>query len=177
MTILKVAAIVVILLVAALVIYAATRPDTFRVQRSAEIKAAPDKLYAQIIDLRAWSAWSPYEKRDPAMKRTFGTTTSGKGAVYEWDGNKDVGAGRMEIMEAAPASKIVIKLDFLRPFEGHNTAEFTLLPKGDLTTVTWAMYGPSAFVTKLMGIFFNMDTMIGKDFEAGLANLKVQAEK
>ncbi|MEO8144969.1 MAG: SRPBCC family protein [Betaproteobacteria bacterium] len=174
---LKIIAIAVVVLVAGLLIYAAQRPDTFRVERSASVKAPPEKVYALIEDLKAWSAWSPYEKKDPAMKRTFGPATAGKGAVYEWDGNKNVGKGRMEITSATQPSKIVIKLDFLEPFEGHNTAEFAIDAKGDATTVTWSMYGPANFVSKLMGVFFNMDKMIGTDFEAGLANLKSIAEK
>jgi uncharacterized protein YndB with AHSA1/START domain len=173
----KMIALVVVLLIAAVLAYAATRPDTFRVQRSASIKAAPEKIFPLINDLKGWGAWSPYEKRDPAMKRTFGATTAGKGAVYEWDGNKNVGKGRMEITDTAPSSKIVFKLDFFEPFEGHNMAEFTIDRKGDATSVTWAMYGPSNYLSKLMGVFVNMDAMIGKDFEAGLANLKTIAEK
>jgi uncharacterized protein YndB with AHSA1/START domain len=168
---------VVILLVAAVLIFAATRPDTFRVQRSASIKAPPEKIFPLISEFDRWGAWSPYEKRDPAMKRTRSGPASGKGAVYGWEGNSQVGAGRMEITDTAPPSRVVIQLDFLKPFEAHNTAEFTLEPKGDATNVTWAMYGPANYVSKLMGVFMNMDSMIGKDFEAGLANLKSIAEK
>ena len=102
---------------------------------------------------------------------------SGKGAVYEWDGNKNVGAGRMEIIESVAPSKVSIKLDFLKPFEGHNIAEFTIVPSGDGNTVTWAMFGPSPLMMKVMGTFMNMDRMIGDDFAAGLANLKAIAEK
>ncbi len=166
-----------VVVVAGILIYAATRPDTFRVQRTATIKAPPEKIFALINDLRSWGAWSPYEKKDPAMKRTFSGAASGKGAVYEWDGDNTVGKGRMEITEATPPGKILIKLDFIKPFEGHNTAEFTMVPKEGNTVVTWAMYGPAAFMTKLIGIFMNMDAMIGNDFAAGLANLKVAAEK
>ena len=176
MRILKVIGIVFVLLAAGALVLAAMKPDTFRVERTASIKAPPEKIFAQVSDLKAWAAWSPYEKKDPAMKRTFGAVTSGKGAVYEWEGNKNVGKGRMEITGAAP-SKVVIKLDFLEPFEGHNTAEFSMDAKGEATTVTWAMYGPANFVSKLMGVFFNMDRMIGADFEAGLANLKSISEK
>ena len=175
-TIAYVAAVIAVI-VAGIVIYAATRPDTFRVQRSASIKAPPDKIFPLINDLHAWSAWSPYEKKDPAMKRTFSGAPNGKGAVYEWDGDKNVGKGRMEITDSASPSKVIIKLDFIKPFEGHNTAEFTMEPKGDNTVVTWAMYGPSAFMMKVMGIFMNMDNMIGNDFAVGLANLKTLAEK
>jgi len=168
---------VIVVIVAGILIYAASRPDTFRVQRSASIKAPPDKIFPLINDLHAWNAWSPYEKKDPAMKRTFSGAPNGKGAVYEWDGDKNVGKGRMEIIEATPPAKILIKLDFFKPFEGHNTAEFTMEPKGDNTVVTWAMYGPSALMMKVMGIFMNMDNMIGNDFAVGLANLKAIAEK
>ena len=173
----KIIVIVVLVLVAGMLLFAATKPDIFRVERAASIKAPPEKIFPLINDLKGWAAWSPYEKKDPAMKRTFGATTSGKGAVYEWEGNKNVGRGRMEVIDAAQPSKIVIKLDFFEPFEAHNTAEFTMDGKGDTTTVTWAMYGPANIVSKLMGVFFNMDKMIGTDFEAGLANLKSIAEK
>jgi uncharacterized protein YndB with AHSA1/START domain len=169
--------VVVLVVIAGILIYASTRPDSFRVQRSTSIKAPPQKIFAMINDLKAWATWSPYEKKDPAMKRSFGAVTAGKGATYEWDGDKNVGKGHMEIVEAAPPNKVVIKLDFLKPFEAHNTAEFTLEPKGDTTLVSWAIYGPSAYITKVMGLFFNMDTMIGKDFEVGLADLKAAAEK
>jgi uncharacterized protein YndB with AHSA1/START domain len=171
-------AVVIVLAVAAgVLIYATTKPDTFVVQRRTTIKAPPDKIYPLIVDLHGWAAWSPYEKKDPAMKRTFSGAQSGKGAVYEWDGDKNVGAGRMEIIEATPPSKIVIKLDFLKPFEGHNTAEFTMVPSGDTTAVTWGMSGPSPLMMKVMSTFMNMDKMIGDDFAVGLANLKAVAEK
>jgi uncharacterized protein YndB with AHSA1/START domain len=168
---------ILVLGVVGILAYAATRPDTFRVQRTATIKAPPDKIFPLINEFRNWSEWSPYEKKDPAMKRDMGSTTSGKGATYAWNGDKNVGEGRMEIVEVAPPSKVVIKLDFMRPFKAHNTAEFTLAPKGETTDVTWAIHGPNLFVGKVMGLFINMDNMIGKDFEAGLANLKSLAER
>ncbi len=168
---------IVVVVVAGILIYAATKSDSFRVERSVSIKAPPDKIFALIANLRGWPAWSPYEKKDPEMKRAFSGSESGKGAVYEWDGNRNVGKGRMEIVEAAPPSKIAIKLDFIKPFEGHNTAEFTMVPTGDNTTVTWAMYGPRPYVAKVMGTLFDMDKMIGKDFETGLAALKTVGEK
>ncbi len=174
---LKTIIILIVVLIAAVLIYAATKPDTFRVQRSASIKAPPEKIFPLIDDLQRWGAWSPYEKRDPAMKRTFGATTAGKGAVYEWDGNKDVGKGRMEITDTSPPPRVTINLDFVKPFETHNIVEFTLEPQGDFTNVTWAMHGPSPYIAKVMHIFFDMDNMVGKDFETGLANLKTIAEK
>jgi uncharacterized protein YndB with AHSA1/START domain len=172
----KTIAIILLLAVLAVLIYASTRPDTFGVQRSITIKAPPEKIYPQIDTLSAWQKWSPYEKYDATMKRTYEGPASGKGAVYAWDGNKKVGAGRMEIIDSVPSSKVVFKLDFVRPFEGHNTATFTLVPNGDSTTVTWAMDGPAPYISKLMGIFFDMDEMIGKDFADGLAKLKTQNE-
>ena len=169
--------VVLLVVVAGFLAYASTRPDTLRVQRSATIKAPPDKIFPLITDLRRWSVWSPWEKKDPAMKRTFGGADSGQGAVYAWQGNSDVGEGRMEIVEATPPSKVAIQLDFIKPLEGHNVAEFTLKPKGDATDVTWVMYGPTPFIGKVLGIFMNMDAMIGNDFEAGLASLRAAAEK
>lgn len=166
-----------VLAVAGVLIVAATRPDSFRVQRAATIQAPPEKIYALLQDLRGWSTWSPYEAKDPAMKRTFGNPSAGVGATYAWQGNKEVGEGRMEILQATPPSRVVIKLDFIEPFEGHNTAEFVVAPKGAASEVTWAIYGPSPFVTKVMGVVFDMDAMIGKDFEVGLANLKALAER
>jgi uncharacterized protein YndB with AHSA1/START domain len=163
--------------VGAVLALAATKPDSFNVERTASIKAPPEKIFALVNDLHGWRAWSPYEKRDPQMKRTFSGTPSGKGAVYEWDGNKNVGKGRMEITEASAPSKIVIKLDFVSPLEGHNTAQFTMEPKGDATSVTWGMYGPAPFISKVMQVFVDLDRMIGKDFEEGLGNLRALAEK
>jgi hypothetical protein len=156
--------------------YAASKPDTFHVQRATNIKASPEKIFATLNDFQSWGAWSPYETKDPAMKRTFSGATKGKGAVYEWDGDKNVGKGRMEITESSP-SKVALKLDFVKPFECHNIVEFTLRPNGDSTNVTWAMHGPAHYIGKVMQVFFDMDRMVGQDFETGLANLKALAEK
>jgi hypothetical protein len=172
---LNIIAICAVVLVAALLVFAATRPDSFRVERRASIKAPPGKVYALINDFHRWTAWSPWENIDPALKRSYTGAQSGTGAAYAWEGNSKVGTGRMEITESAAPSKIVIKLDFIKPFEGHNIAEFTLSGAQE-TAVTWAMYGPSPYLSKLMGIFFNMDRMIGGQFEQGLANLKAAAE-
>ena len=169
--------IVIVVLIVAVLGLAAAKPDTFRVERAATIKAPPAKVYALIDDFHQWSQWSPWEKLDPALKRSFSGPNSGKGAVYEWTGNNKVGAGRMEITEPTPPNKLLIKLDFIKPFEGHNVAEFTLQPQGDSTQLNWAMYGPTPFVSKLMQVFMSMDKLIGKDFEAGLANLKAAAER
>lgn len=168
---------VIVVLLLAVVVFASTKPDTFHVERSVTINAPPEKIFPLINDFKEWQAWSPYEMKDPAMKRTFNGATSGQGATYSWDGDKNVGAGSMEITEAAPSSKVQIKLDFSRPFEAHNIATFTLAPATQGTAVTWAMDGPSPLIAKVMGLFFNMDTMIGGDFAQGLQNLKAIAEK
>ena len=168
---------VVVVLIGALLAYAATRPDTFRVERAAVIKAPPAKVFALIDDFHQWAGWSPWEKLDPSMKRSHSGAASGKGAVYAWEGNGDVGAGRMEILETTAPSRVLIRLDFIKPFEARNTAEYTLRPEGEATRVTWAMYGPAPFVSKLMQVFVSMDKMIGTDFEQGLANLKALAER
>jgi carbon monoxide dehydrogenase subunit G len=173
----KIIVAIIVVVLGALFIFASTKPDTFRVQRSMNIQAAPEKIFPHLNDLHNWTAWSPWERIDPAMKRTYSGPASGKNAVYEWEGNNKVGQGRMEIVESVPDSKIVIKLDFIKPFAAHNTAEFTLEPAGDATNVTWAMYGPSPFISKVMQVFISMDAMVGKDFDAGLANLKNLSEE
>jgi len=172
-------AIALAIAIAIILIFAATKPDSFSVQRDAMVNAPPDKIFPLISDFHQWAGWSPWENKDPAMQRTYSGSQRGKGAVYAWNGNKNVGSGRMEILDASSPSKIFIKLDFLKPFEGHNTAEFTMLPQGDATTtnITWVMRGPAPFIYKVMQVFMNMDRMIGKDFEIGLANLKQLVEK
>jgi uncharacterized protein YndB with AHSA1/START domain len=156
---------------------ALTKPDSYTVTRSIAIKAPPEKIIGMVSDFRQWGSWSPWEKLDPAMVRTFSGAPSGVGAVYHWKGNDDVGEGRMEITELVMPGKVQIKLDFIAPFESHNTTAFTFAPQGELTTVTWSMSGPMEFMTKLMSVFSSMDAMIGKDFEKGLAQMKTAAEK
>ena len=177
---LKAIAVIAIVLavgIAAVLVFASTKPDTFRVERSLAVRAPADAIYPLVADFHRWTSWSPYEGRDLAMKRTYGGTAQGRGATYAWDGNNNVGAGHMEILEANGPSKLRIKLDFERPFEGHNIAEFTFVPQGDATLVTWAMSGPAPFLSKLMQVFINMDSMVGKDFEAGFAGLRKLTEK
>jgi uncharacterized protein YndB with AHSA1/START domain len=172
----KVIGIVVVLAIVAILILAATKPDSFRVTRSATIDASPEKVASLINDFHNWNQWSPWAKLDPYMKTTFSGPASGPGSVYEWEGNNKVGKGRMEILSVEP-TKTTIKLDFIKPFEGHNTADFLLEPQGTSTRVTWVMYGPLAFFPgKVMSVFTNMDNMIGNDFDKGLANLKAAAE-
>jgi uncharacterized protein YndB with AHSA1/START domain len=163
--------------IALVLVLAAMKPDQFRVQRSAAIKAPPDKIFPLINDFKAWTAWSPYENKDPAMKRTYSATTSGKGATYAWDGNGNVGAGDMLITDAPAPSKVALDLNMTKPMTAHNQVEFTLVPAGDTTTVTWMMRGDSPYFAKIIHVFFNMDKMVGGDFEAGLAKLKSAAEK
>lgn len=173
---LKIIALIVAVVVIGFLAFAATRPDSFRVQRSIVISAPPETIFPLIDDLHDFSLWSPYDKRDPAMKRDYSGAASGKGAAYAWDGNKEVGSGRMEIIESSPSTKVLMHLDFFRPFKARNTAEFTLQPREGSTEVSWAMYGPSPYISKVMGLVFNMDRMIGSDFEAGLLKLKTIAE-
>ena len=174
---LKKIAIGVAVVVAAVLGFAMTKPDSFRVQRTMKIKAPPEKIFPLINDFHSWTSWSPWEKLDPAMRRTNSGAAMGQGAVYEWEGNAKVGKGRMEITEVSPPTKVTVKLDFLKPIEGHNIAEFTLEPQGDSTSVTWVMRGPTPFLSKVVQVFISMDSMIGKEFETGLGNLKSIAEK
>jgi hypothetical protein len=181
---LEIAAVVVVALAIAIAIVlglASRKPDMFTVRRSALVQAPAERIFPLVNNFHQWAAWSPWENRDPAMKRTYTGAESGEGAVYAWDGNKDVGSGRMEILDASSPSKITIKLDFFKPFEGHNTAEFTMLPQsgaaGPTTSVNWVMHGPAPFMHRVMQVFMDFDKMIGKDFEAGLANLKKLTEK
>ena len=170
-------AVVFAVAIAAVLILAATKPDSFRIERSATVNAPAEKIFAVLSDFHQWAGWSPWEQRDPALKRSFGGAERGAGAIYAWEGNKNVGTGRMEILEANAPSKLVIKLDFFTPFEAHNTAEFTMLPQGHATDIRWVMHGPAPFMSKVMQVFMNFDKMVGKDFETGLANLKKLTEK
>jgi uncharacterized protein YndB with AHSA1/START domain len=168
-------AIAIVGLVAALLIRAALLSPSFRIARTQEVHASPDKIYNALTDFQQWKRWSPYEQKDPDMKRLYSGAATGKGAIYAWDGDKNIGAGRMEILSAEP-KKIDIQLDFFKPFKAQNFAEFTLEPNGSSTRVTWAMHGHSQFLCRLISTFVSMDKMVGKDFEAGLKNLKEVAE-
>jgi len=174
-TVLATIAIIVVLAIVIILVLAMSKPDTFRLERSATIKAPPEKIFPFVNDFHRWMTWSPWEKLDPELKRTYGGAENGKGATYNWQGKK-AGTGRMEIIEATPHAKILIKLDFIKPFEAHNTADFRFTPQGDGTRVDWAMYGPNIFMAKLMSTVINTDKMVGKDFEKGLAALKAAAE-
>ena len=174
---LKTIAIIVVILIAAVLIFAATKPDTFAMQRETTINAPREKVFAMINDFHNWGQWSPWEKLDPGMKRTYSGPPSGVGSAYEWDGNSDAGAGRMEITNSTMPSKIDIKLDFNAPIQAHNITEFSIDTTATGTHVTWKMHGPNNFMSKLMTVFVSMDKMVGPDFETGLANLKAEAER
>lgn len=173
----KTIALVVLIFIATVLIYAATQPDDFRVERTITIQSPPEKIFPLINDFHQWEAWSPWEKVDPNVKRTYSGAAMGKGAVYKWNGNKEIGQGRMEIAESIPLSKIIINIHFLKPFEARNTIDISLYPEGKATRVTQAMYGPSPFISKVICLFFSMDKMVGSKFEEGLGNLKGLAEK
>ena len=172
---LAIAAAILALAVAGVLAYAATRPDDYRVARSTTIKAPPERIHLLVNDLRRHVEWSSWETKDPGMKRSYTGAASGKGQVYEWDGNKEIGAGRIAIADSTP-QRVVFDMHFLRPFESRTTGEIALKPGGDMTEVTWSMYGSHIFLGKVMGLFFNMDAMIGKEFETGLAKLKSVTE-
>ena len=168
---------VIALLIAVVLTTAAFKPDTFRVERSIVINAPPATVYPLIEDFDAWRGWSPWEDKDPQVTRSRSGPALGIGAGYAWEGNKAVGKGSMQITQARAPLYLLIKLAFIAPFEAHNMAEFVLVDQGARTEVSWAMYGPSSYVSKLMQTFFSMDKMVGKDFQKGLERLKALAER
>lgn len=165
-----------VVVLAVLAVAIVTRPATFRVERSTTVSAPADVPFGYVNDFHLWSEWSPWEKLDPNLKRTFSGAPSGAGAVYSWAGNSKAGEGRMAITESAPNQRIAIDLQFLKPFKARNLTEFMFKPSADGVGVTWAMSGENTFVTKAFSLFMSMDKMVGKDFEQGLANLKTVAE-
>jgi hypothetical protein len=164
-------------LVIALLGFIATRPDSFRLERSTVINAPAATIYPLIADFHRWTVWSPFEKMDAegTLKRSYAGAESGLGAKYGWEGPR-TGVGAMEIVEVETDRRVLIKLDFLKPFEAHNMAEFTLTPDAGGTRVTWAMFGPQPFVAKLMSLVFNNEKMMGPVFLDGLAAMKTVAE-
>ncbi len=167
---------IVVLAIAGLLVFAATRPDTFSLQRSLLIQAPPGKLQPLINDMRQFNTWNPYEKKDPAIQGSYSGPAAGPGARYAFKGNKDVGEGSLEITASAP-DKVHMRLDMSAPMQGSNAITFTLTPRAGGTEVSWAMEGNCSYIAKLMGVIFDMDAMIGRDFEAGLASLKTLAER
>ncbi len=170
LTILAVIAVVVI----GILLYAATRPDTFRVERSATINAPASTLYAILTDLRRGAEWSPFEK-GLTMSKSYSGPATGVGSAMEWSNSKEVGAGKFSIVDATP-SKITFNLVMLKPMKANNTVEYVLATQGHATVMTWKMYGPATLVTKVMSLFMSMDKMCGDQFEKGLRDLKVLAE-
>ncbi len=176
-TILTVIFFVFIIALAVMMIRAMSRPDEFRIERAIDIAAPPERIFPLLNDFRAWPQWSPWEKKDPAMTRRYGATTVGAGATYAWEGDRNVGKGEMRIADTMPPSRVAIDLHFIKPFRARNAVAFTLEPRGAGTYVTWTMRGPSPFLFKIMHLFIDMDRMVGKDMEQGLANLKAAAER
>lgn len=170
-------AIGVLAVIAVVVVLAMRQPDTFMITRTATVAAPPTVVHAYLNDFHEWSKWSPWEKLDPAMQRTFDGPQSGVGASYSWSGNSEAGAGKMVIKESVPGEKVGINLDFIKPFESRTITEFTLEPDGAGTNITWTMSGANAFLNKVMGVFVNIDKMVGPDFEKGLASIKTLAEQ
>jgi Polyketide cyclase / dehydrase and lipid transport len=168
--------VLVLILIGAVFVFIGTRPGSFRIERSAPIGAPPDVVFSIVNDLHQWGRWSPYDKRDPAMKKTFEGASAGPGAVYAWNGNNQVGEGRLTIMESKPGELVSMKLEFFRPFACTNKASFTMAPSEGGTRVTWAMEGKNTLMGKAISLFMDMDKMVGKDFEEGLANLNAAAE-
>lgn len=167
-------AIAFIVVTGCMLAFVATRPDTFRVQRTTVIDAPPERIFPLIGDFRKYVLWSPYEKYDPSMSRTY--SGAGKGAVYQWDGKGKAGKGRMEIAHTSPPLMAVIRLDYVRPFETQSIVEFTLRPEGSSTRVSWAVRGANPYIAKLIQLVVNTDRVLGRDFETGLANLKALVE-
>ena len=173
---LKTILIIVVVLLAGLLLFPLTQPDTFTVQRSRQIQASPEKLHVLINDMRAFNRWNPYDKKDPAMQSSYSGPAAGPGASYAFKGNSDVGEGSLTITASTP-QQVGMRLDMSAPMEAHNDITFTLTPQAGGTQVTWAMQGACPYIARLMGLFFNMDDMIGRDFEAGLASLQQLAER
>ncbi|MDQ8163120.1 MAG: SRPBCC family protein [Gemmatimonadota bacterium] len=174
---LKTVGIILAVLLAALLLMASRQPDSFLVERAVTVAAPPEAIFPTIADLHQWSRWSPYEKLDPQMKKVFNGTPGAAGASYYWSGNSQAGEGTITVRELMPPSKITMQLDMLKPIEGHNVIEFNLEPTDGGTRVMWSMRGANSYLSKVVGLFMNLDTMIGKDFEDGLASLKLDVEK
>jgi uncharacterized protein YndB with AHSA1/START domain len=163
--------------VVAILIFAATRPATFHIQRSLTIQSSPEKIFPLLNNLHNWPEWAPQDKEDSTIKRTFSGADSGVGAVSDWSGSGNTGKGRMTITESIPSKSVTIQVDWAKPFATRNMNQFVLEPDGTSTRVTWNMTGPNLFIMKLMSVFMNMDRMMGEHFETGLANLKAAAER
>jgi uncharacterized protein YndB with AHSA1/START domain len=167
---------IILVIVGIVAIVALRKPDRFRVERSITINAPPDRVFPLVNDFHNFGRWSPWEHLDPNMSRSMTGSPAGVGAIYEWSGNSKAGAGRMEILESTPTTHVKTKITFRKPIASENVSEYTFAPAGNATKVTWAMYGPSPFVSKMMQVFVSMDDLIGNDFDKGLAAMKTDAE-
>jgi hypothetical protein len=166
----KLIALAAAVLVLTAIVFVATRPDRFRVERSAQIHAPREVVFAFVQDFRKWADWSPYEKLDADLKRTYAGAPRGVGATYSWEGKK-AGVGKMTILEAKPGELVTLRLEFVKPIAATNRTIFTFAPSADGTHVTWVMDGENTWMGKVMSAFFDMDKFVGGDFEKGLAEL------
>jgi len=170
-------AIAMAVVIVALLVYAATKPDSFRVQRTKEINAPAERIFPLIANLKSMNTWNPFVEPDPAIKIAYSGPDSGKGAAHTWSGNSKVGEGRIEITETAPPSRVALRLVMVKPMKADNAVEFTLAPNGHGTNVTWAMSGKQPLLGKLMSLFVDCDRMVGSQFEKGLSSLKAISER
>ncbi len=177
MKIIKIISLVICLLVGGFLGYAQFRPDSYRVERSIVISAPSNKILPFILDLKAFTLWNPWDKIDPNMKKKFTGASSGVGAIYEWEGNKHVGVGKLTIKKVDPSQRVSMELEYIKPMAGISTAEFMLEKHSRGTKVAWILYGKQTFIAKICTVFINMDQMVGREFEKGLAELKTLSEK
>ncbi|MBK8009184.1 MAG: SRPBCC family protein [Rhizobiales bacterium] len=168
---------VMITAIVVVLILASMKPNQFRVERSIDIAAPASKIFPYFEDLKQQRNWSPWDQKDPDMKRVYSGADKGVGAVYAWDGNREVGAGQQEIISVRPNEKVEANIDFYRPMRAKNHVEFLLKPAGNGTKASWIIFGPMPFISRVMSIFMSFDKMIGNEFEKGLLQLKVLAEK
>jgi len=170
-------AVVVLVIVAVILMAAAMKPNTFRIERSVEIQAPQEKIFPLINDFRNWREWAPQDREDPSIMRTYSGPPSGVGTASEWTSSGKAGSGKMSITESVPPSKVEIAVDFVKPFAAHNVNTFMLEPEGGSTKVTWSMQGTNLYFMKVMSMFSSMDRMLGGHFERGLRDLKTAAER
>jgi uncharacterized protein YndB with AHSA1/START domain len=170
--------IAIVVVITGILVFADTQPNVIEVSRSITIEAPAEKIFPLIDDFHHWPGWAPQDKEDPTMKRIYSGAGSGAGAISDWQGTGNAGKGRMTITESTAPNKVVVRVDFLKPFVAHNVNEFVLAPgePNTSTRVTWTMRGPNLFFMKVMGVFVNMDRTLGKHFEAGLQDLKIVSE-
>ncbi|MFD0988174.1 SRPBCC family protein [Methyloligella solikamskensis] len=162
--------------ITAVLAYAATKPDSFRYERSTVIAAEPEAIFPYLNDFKLGQKWSPFEDLDPDMERDISEQTSGEGATYVWNGDSNVGEGKLAIVDSVPNERVTLDLDFVRPMAGHSTVDYILQPADGGTKMTWAMYGPQPYLAKLMSVFIDCEKMVTENFEQGFVNLKREVE-